>query len=148
MERKVLFLFLVLSVSVIFVTGCATMGRQTKAEIQTLKDQVVTLETQLQQKDAEIDSLRKALSQTTEKKYAVMKGTRLKAEVTTKPTTKQIQTALKNAGYDPGPIDGRIGKSTQAAIKDFQKANSLIADGKVGKQTWSVLVQYLNKNEK
>jgi len=147
-ERKVLVLFFALAVSVILVTGCATMGGQTKSEIQTLKDQMVTLETQLQQKDAEIDSLRKALSKTTEEKYASVKVIRLQTPAAQKPTTKQIQTALKNAGYDPGSIDGRIGKSTRAAIKDFQKANGLSADGKVGKQTWSLLSQYLEKKSK
>jgi len=31
----------------------------------------------------------------------------------------QIQHALKNFGYDPGTIDGRLGKNTRKAIKEF-----------------------------
>jgi len=56
---------------------------------------------------------------------------------------RQIQTALKNAGYDPGPIDGKVGAKTKKAIKDFQAANGLKADGKVGTKTWAKLSAYI-----
>ena len=56
---------------------------------------------------------------------------------------RQIQTALKNAGYDPGAIDGKIGAKTKKAIKDFQTANGLKADGKVGARTWAKLSAYI-----
>ncbi len=39
------------------------------------------------------------------------------------------QTALKAAGFDPGPIDGVIGFGTRQAIRDWQRANKLPADG-------------------
>ncbi len=52
---------------------------------------------------------------------------------------QQIQQALKLAGYDPGPTDGRMGGRTKTAIRDFQTANGLQADGKVGHRTWSKL---------
>jgi peptidoglycan hydrolase-like protein with peptidoglycan-binding domain len=146
MKRIKLGLILFSGVLLIMAAGCATMSTQ-KDDVISLKNQIVALETKVQQKDAEIDSLRKALSQTTEEKYAAAKRTSLQAEATTKPTTRQIQTALKNAGYDPGPIDGRMGKATRTAIKEFQKANNLGVDGKVGKQTWSVLGQYLDKGQ-
>jgi peptidoglycan hydrolase-like protein with peptidoglycan-binding domain len=54
-----------------------------------------------------------------------------------------IQTALKNAGYYAGKIDGKIGPMSKKAIEDFQKANGLTADGKVGPKTWAVLGKYL-----
>ena len=60
-----------------------------------------------------------------------------------KPSAKDIQTALKNAGMYTGPIDGRIGPLTTAAITAFQKANGLQADGKVGTKTWAALGRYL-----
>jgi murein L,D-transpeptidase YcbB/YkuD len=56
---------------------------------------------------------------------------------------RQIQTALKNAGYDPGVIDGKIGAKTKTAVKDFQTANGLKADGKVGARTWAKLSAYI-----
>ncbi len=39
------------------------------------------------------------------------------------------QQALKAAGYDPGTIDGVIGFGTRQAIRDWQRANRLTADG-------------------
>lgn len=62
----------------------------------------------------------------------------------TKPTTQDIQAALKNAGYYTGNIDGKKGSMTKKAIEDFQKANNLQADGKVGPKTWEALSKYLN----
>ncbi len=60
-----------------------------------------------------------------------------------KPTAHEIQTALKNAGFYTGSIDGKIGPASKKAIVEFQKANSLAADGKVGPKTWGVLERYL-----
>ncbi|MBM3243656.1 MAG: peptidoglycan-binding protein, partial [Candidatus Omnitrophica bacterium] len=60
-------------------------------------------------------------------------------ESKSQPSAKDIQLALINAGYNPGKVDGRIGKQTIEAIKSFQKAHNLVADGKVGKKTWAVL---------
>ena len=57
--------------------------------------------------------------------------------------TKEIQTALKNAGLYAGTIDGKTGPRTKKAILDFQKANGLKADGKVGPKTWAALEKYL-----
>ena len=61
-----------------------------------------------------------------------------------KPTTIEIQTALKNANFYTGAIDGKIGSMTKKAIEEFQKANGLKADGKVGPKTWETLSKYLN----
>ena len=61
-----------------------------------------------------------------------------------KPTNTEIQTALKNAGFYAGEIDGKIGPMTRKATEEFQKANNLKADGKVGLKTWAVLSKYLN----
>jgi len=57
---------------------------------------------------------------------------------------QDIQTALKNTGHYKGPIDGKNGPLTKEAVKDFQKANGLKVDGKVGRKTWGVLSPYLN----
>ena len=56
-----------------------------------------------------------------------------------KPTAKEIQTALKNAGFDPGSLDGKVGPRTRQAIKDFQKSKGLVPDGVVGPKTWNLL---------
>ncbi len=61
-----------------------------------------------------------------------------------KPTAIEIQTALRNSGYYTGNIDGKTGPLTKKAIADFQEANGLQADGKVGLKTWAALSGYLN----
>lgn len=63
----------------------------------------------------------------------------------TAPTPEEIQTALKNAGYYTGAIDGKIGPKSKKAIEAFQQDNGLVVDGKVGKKTWGKLRGYLNK---
>lgn len=59
------------------------------------------------------------------------------------PATMKIQEALKKAGFDPGPIDGIMGKKTRAAVMAFQKANGLKADGRVGKLTMAKLQPFM-----
>ena len=56
---------------------------------------------------------------------------------------KDIQTALKAAGFYTGSIDGKIGPVTKKAVLDFQKAKGLKADGIVGSKTWAELEKYL-----
>ena len=69
----------------------------------------------------------------------------VEASLPEKPTTEDIQKALKNAGLYQGKIDGTIGPKTKKAIEEFQSNNNLKADGKVGPKTWQVLKSYLNK---
>ncbi|PIQ87792.1 MAG: hypothetical protein COV73_02265 [Candidatus Omnitrophica bacterium CG11_big_fil_rev_8_21_14_0_20_43_6] len=69
-------------------------------------------------------------------------------EVKQRLSVKQIQTALKNAGYFQGEVDGKMGKQTRQAIRDFQKANNLQVDGRVGKNTSKALLAYLENKVK
>jgi peptidoglycan hydrolase-like protein with peptidoglycan-binding domain len=48
----------------------------------------------------------------------------------------QIQNALKSFGYDPGVIDGRLGKNTRKAIKKFQIAKEILPTGKIDSRTY------------
>lgn len=57
-----------------------------------------------------------------------------------------IQTALKNGGFYDGPIDGKIGPRSRAAIIAFQKYYDITPDGKVASRTWIALQPFLNKN--
>lgn len=50
-------------------------------------------------------------------------------------TIKTIQRDLKRLKFYGGMVDGVDGPKTKAAIKAFQKANGLVADGKYGKMT-------------
>jgi N-acetylmuramoyl-L-alanine amidase len=52
---------------------------------------------------------------------------------------KTLQRALKNAGCDPGPLDGDFGPQTAAAVTAFQLANGLVPDGEAGPVTLKAL---------
>jgi peptidoglycan hydrolase-like protein with peptidoglycan-binding domain len=48
---------------------------------------------------------------------------------------KMLQGLLQQRGYDVGPLDGQFGPKTEAALKAFQRANGLTADGIFGPRT-------------
>jgi peptidoglycan hydrolase-like protein with peptidoglycan-binding domain len=52
---------------------------------------------------------------------------------------KNIQLALKEAGYKPGPIDGVYGRETTAAVKKFQMDRHLKGNGKINERTLGAL---------
>lgn len=54
----------------------------------------------------------------------------------TEPEVRDLQEALKALGHDPGPIDGVFGTRTESAVKAFQQARDIPADGIVGRVTW------------
>lgn len=53
--------------------------------------------------------------------------------------TKSVQYLLRARGYKVG-VDGSFGAQTDAAVRRFQKARGLKADGIVGSATWRRLV--------
>lgn len=52
---------------------------------------------------------------------------------------KNLQTLLKKAGYSTGSIDGKFGKNTYKAVREFQTAKKLVVDGIAGKNTIQAL---------
>lgn len=48
---------------------------------------------------------------------------------------REVQRALSRLGYRPGPVDGRFGPRTEAAVRWFQIKHGLEADGVVGPAT-------------
>lgn len=60
---------------------------------------------------------------------------------------KVLQRALRRAGFDAGNIDGIFGSRTEAAVRAFQRANGLQADGIVGRRTWAALAPYMEAEE-
>lgn len=55
---------------------------------------------------------------------------------------KQVQQRLKDLGYYNGSVDGQYGSGTANAVRDFQAANNLTADGVAGKSTQETLYGY------
>ena len=129
--------------------GCATTGRSSVSQrIGDLEMRVDSLESQMQQQGEDIRGLEVSLVGSKDKddllSFEDMETAQIKPKAVAKWTPKNIQLALRNAGFYSGTIDGKIGKLTRSAIVNFQKANGLKADGIVGTKTWSSLSQYLN----
>lgn len=53
---------------------------------------------------------------------------------------KTVQILLAAKGYQPGQADGIMGPVTVEAVKSFQRAEGLLADGEVGGDTWKKLL--------
>jgi peptidoglycan hydrolase-like protein with peptidoglycan-binding domain len=59
---------------------------------------------------------------------------------------RQLQSALQGLGYQPGAIDGQFGSRTEEAVKTFQRAQGIAADGVVGDITWLNIDEADNSN--
>jgi peptidoglycan hydrolase-like protein with peptidoglycan-binding domain len=144
--KKSAFFVLVLGASLSFIS-CS----KKQAALEELQEPVSIETISMLNTQAPVDSEAKAalLAQPASSGVSAPVNTRAKAEValpavSAQPTTKDIQTALKNAGFYLGNIDGKNGSLTKKGIREFQKAKGLSVDGKVGPKTWSLLSAYLN----
>ena len=133
------------AIGIFVLSGCTTISRNDELLNQVLRNKISALETQLKEKDDEISSLKETSVKSSEGFDAGVSKT---GEANLQVDPKQIQTALKNAGYYQGTVDGKLGKKTRRAVRDFQKANNLHADGRVGEKTWAILKDYLQKKVK
>jgi peptidoglycan hydrolase-like protein with peptidoglycan-binding domain len=127
---------LIIAGTLILLSGCATM------EAPPLEEPAVTVPTGSDVTEPVVKTGQAATLETPE-------GTSPEAtapEMTTveKPAKKDVQTALKNAGFYAGEIDGKFGPKTKKAVEEFQAANNLKVDGVAGPETWNLLKKYLN----
>jgi peptidoglycan hydrolase-like protein with peptidoglycan-binding domain len=53
---------------------------------------------------------------------------------------RMAQQQLKEAGFDPGPIDGQLGQKTAQAIREYQRSNGLPATGQLDEPTKELLM--------
>ena len=53
--------------------------------------------------------------------------------------TRAAQEALKTQGFDPGPVDGRLGPRTRAAISEYQRRENLPVTGMLDPATMAKL---------
>jgi peptidoglycan hydrolase-like protein with peptidoglycan-binding domain len=54
-------------------------------------------------------------------------------------TVRQVQERLASEGFNPGPVDGRLGQQTQQGLKDFQQSKGLEPSGQLDGQTIAAL---------
>lgn len=59
-----------------------------------------------------------------------------------------VQYLLRNRGFYKSKIDGDWGEATDAAVKKFQRAKGLKADGVIGPQTWPHLLLRLKRGDR
>jgi peptidoglycan hydrolase-like protein with peptidoglycan-binding domain len=52
---------------------------------------------------------------------------------------RDAQQKLKDAGFDPGSIDGKMGRHTREAVRSYQERNQLQATGRLDHETLSAL---------
>lgn len=62
------------------------------------------------------------------------------AQGKTGPEVRAVQKLLKDKFGYAIAVDGIFGPDTKTAVKDFQSANGLVADGIVGPKTWKKLI--------
>lgn len=147
---------MVIGVALAFIlSGCA--GGRTRQELARLQSQVGLLDErviQLERASASwggvsSDTMGEAMTETatpslssasTEKSPSARQQPSTKISV--KPSTTEIQQALKNAGFYQGAMDGKMGPMTREAIKELQRVHGLSDDGVVGRQTWAKLKAY------
>ena len=127
---------------VFFVAGCATTGTES-ARKSGQSSEMAALKVRVEDNERTIESLQAQLDRAGQKEdYAYSDSGKSAPEVASTP--KRIQKALNNAGYYEGKIDGKIGKMSRKAIKEFQADKGLKADGVVGSKTWAKLGTYLD----
>ena len=114
------------------LSGCATTESVSELELSRFRNRISVLEEELEQSQQKNLSLKEKLMA-------------LEQVVIKMPTAAEIQTALKNANFYQGEIDGQIGSDTKEAIMKFQEAHGLTTDGVIGSQTWAILGKYLKK---
>ncbi len=150
MRRTNLFYAVLALFVVVALSGCATAQKKRQEELQGIKTKVDTIESRLEGIEArqvEAERLSAEQAQMEEMRAEKMASTNISVRhgsAKSKEHTKEIQAALKNAGFYSGIIDGVKGRKTRKAIREFQKANGLISDGVVGKKTWELLCKNMD----
>ena len=140
------------------LTGCATMQNKSSA-VDQMQIKVSDLEKKVEEKDSEIVDLKyqvKDLSSRLESQESassasssrgssdeIDQSSSSKGVIKVSASISDVQTALKNAGFYKGSVDGKIGQQTKKAIESFQRKHNLTADGVIGRRTWEELKVYL-----
>ena len=58
--------------------------------------------------------------------------------------TREIQRGLRRRGYDPGPVDGFLGRRTARAIRKFQADHGLYVNGMPTRTVYEMLANEAN----
>lgn len=62
---------------------------------------------------------------------------------------ERLQRTLRDAGFDVGEVDGKFGPRTEAALRAYQQANGLRADGRAGEDTFGAMgLEYIGRRRR
>ena len=153
MRKSYLKIICLLGIGSLLASGCATTRPRSAGVNEDLSMQVSDLQQQIAFKDQQIVELQHELQsyESALQAQAAAAAAAAAPEPVQAPAKKtsiirvdgvsasDVQRALIQAGLDPGPVDGKMGNKTIAAIKEFQRMNQLTVDGIVGKKTWTYL---------
>lgn len=84
--------------------------------------------------DSSKKSAQSSTRRTTRRRTVRRRTARVPAGSQTRPSReryRQIQQALAEAGFDPGPVDGLWGPQSEDAMADFQEARDLEPTGRI-----------------
>jgi len=138
---------------ILAVAGCGTAPKKLREEVTGIKTRVDTLESRVEGVETRQMEQERVVSEQTEKVEQLKTERRPRTNIGVRSRggkgeerVKEIQVSLKSAGFYTGKIDGIKGRNTRKAIREFQKANGLVADGIVGKKTWELLSKYASSS--
>lgn len=138
------------------LAGCATTTPQEqdqlRAQVGSLQSRVAALNSQVEELRTRQQSLEerawdRGARPTTASAAPVTEAASAEPGPHRVLTGKEIQLALQHAGIYHGPLDGKLGPQTRVAIKLFQSAHHLKADGVAGTKTMIALAAYLASPE-
>jgi len=142
-------------IALVSLMGCAStsnkqvMMDQLQLRIGDLERQTALKTDQINALQYDVDRLNAEVErQARIKKQQVKRGSQVRriesnGIIRVSVSPKQVQAALKKAGYYEGAVDNKIGQQTKDSIVKFQKDHELKADGIIGLKTWSELETYL-----
>jgi peptidoglycan hydrolase-like protein with peptidoglycan-binding domain len=142
MNKKSLVYVVLVCFAVASLAGCSGAQKKRDEEVKGIKTKVDTLESKVEGIESKQSEAEKAMAAKEAEAAASASIAPQEKAGAVKVSVKDIQAALKNAGFYSGNVDGVKGKQTRKAIKGFQRANGLTPDGHVGPKTWDLLSRY------
>jgi peptidoglycan hydrolase-like protein with peptidoglycan-binding domain len=112
-----------------------TMKDKLQSAGETTKDKLQSAgETAKEKLQSAGETAKEKLVETKDKIKAKMHGSD-KGTVKSEADVKAAQQALMDKGYNPGPVDGKMGPKTRAALTSYQKAEGMQATGRLDSDT-------------
>ena len=106
---------------------------KTRANAEQKADKVRAGETTGSKMDSAWDKTKSTTKEVGNKVKDAVTPDKEKAEMAV--DVRGAQQALRDKGFDPGPIDGRMGPRTAAAVREFQSKEGIIATGQLDAET-------------